>query len=183
MLTAMRNLYVQESSDAYSSVLSEVFRDGVRKIELTAGHHTGTGLASALQTELRKSSVHANRNTYDCAYSSMTGKIEISLMNDQGLTHDVSLVTATGSVWKVYNGSTYVSDEALQRTGQLAYSYVASGFQETSWRGCVGANHASHTGALNRKLPGLRKAPTEQKLLSQLSGHMAASPAYQRPLE
>ena len=29
-------LYVQESSNAYSPVLSEVFRDGVRKIELPA---------------------------------------------------------------------------------------------------------------------------------------------------
>ena len=61
----------------------------------------------------------------------MTGKIDISLTNDQGLTHDVSLATTTGSIWKVYNGETYVYDEALQRTGQLTYSYVASGFQET----------------------------------------------------
>ena len=124
-------LYVQESSNAYSPVLAEVYRDGMRKIELPAGHYTGTGLASALQTELRKSTVHAGRNTYDCTYSGTTGKIEISLTNDLALTHDVSLATATGSVWKVYNGSTYVYDEALERTGQLTYSYVASGFQET----------------------------------------------------
>ena len=94
------------------------------------GHYTGTGLASALLTELCKGTVHAGRNTYDVQYSGTTGKIEISQTNDQGVPHDVSLGASTGSVWKVYNNGTYVYDEALQRTGQLTYSYVASGFQE-----------------------------------------------------
>ena len=124
-------LYVQESSHAYTVVLSEIFRDGVRKIELPAGHYTGTSLASALQQELRLSTVHAGRNTYDVHYSSTTGKIEISLTNDLALTHDVSLASSTGSIWKVFNGESYVYDEALTRTGTLTYSYTASGFAET----------------------------------------------------
>ena len=91
-------LYVLEGSDAYSPVLAEVYRDGMRKIELPAGHYTGTGLASALETKLRKSTVHAGRNTYDVQYSGTTGKIEISLTNDLALTHDVSLASASGTI-------------------------------------------------------------------------------------
>ena len=76
------------------------------------GHYTGTGLASALLTELCKGTVHAGRNTYDVQYSGTMGKIEISLTNDQGLT------ASTGPVWKVYNGETYVYVEALPRIGR-----------------------------------------------------------------
>ena len=124
-------LYVQETSDAYSSVLSEVFRDGVRRIELAPAHHTGTLLASVIETELQQSTVHAGRNTYDVTYSSTTGKIEISLTNDLGQTYEASLASSTGTIWKVYNGDAYSYDEALQRTGALTYSYVAGGFVET----------------------------------------------------
>ena len=126
-------LYIQEHSDVVYSgqVPPQLFREGVRRVQIPAGHYTGTDLAAALQLQLRTSTVHAGLNTYNVAYSSITGKIEISLTNDLDsanvlpLTHIVSLGAPTGSHWKIYNAEVENSPEFLTRTGALTYTYTA----------------------------------------------------------
>ena len=126
-------LYIQEHSDVVYSgqVPPQLFREGVRRVQIPAGHYTGTDLATALQQQLRTSTVHAGLNTYNVAYSSITGKIEISLTNDLDsanvlpLTHIVSLGAPTGSHWKIYNAEVENSPEFLTRTGALTYTYTA----------------------------------------------------------